>query len=64
MSNNLKNCMSKLKVISKIKNPVLRKKVLLDLSDDCLYKALNEIAVNTVKQKVSIKSSKKSFKKI
>jgi hypothetical protein len=54
MSRNLKHCMSKLKIIAQIKDPNLRKKVLLNLGDDCLYKALNEIAINTVKNKVPL----------
>jgi hypothetical protein len=64
MSQNLQHCMNKLKVISLIKNETVRKKVLNDLYDNCLYKALNEIATNTVNKKVSLNSKQKqSLKK-
>ena len=54
MTNNLNNCIEKLLIISKIKDPNLRKKVLVEVSDDCLYKALKEIAINTVGNKVHL----------
>src|SRR5258708_39696140 len=64
MSNNLKNCMQQLQVIAKIKDSELRKKVLKNFADDCLYKALNEIALNTVNKKVPLSAKdKKSLHK-
>lgn len=54
MSKNLKNCMQKLKFIATIKDPAVRRKTLNSLSDECLYKALNEIAVNVVARKVPL----------
>ena len=59
MSRNLKNCMHKLKVISQIKDSKIRKKVLTSMADDCLYKALNEIAINTVNKKVPLSIGQK-----
>jgi len=46
--------MEKLKIISKIRDSQLRKRVLSEIADDCLYKALHEIAVNTVKRNVPL----------
>ena len=46
MSENLKKCMNKLVFIASIKNDLLRKKILMSLSDECLYDALQEIANN------------------
>ena len=67
MTNNLNNCIEKLLIISKIKDPNLRKKVLVEVSDDCLYKALKEIAINTVGNKVPltkvIKNQLKKYRK-
>ena len=64
MSSNLKNCLEKLKIVAKIKNPDLRKKVLLHIADKCLYKALNEIAVNTVSRKIPFsKNTKQHLRK-
>jgi hypothetical protein len=60
MSNNLQLCMEKLKIISKIKDPRLRKKILIEIADDCLYKALNEIAVNTISKKVPLNRATKT----
>lgn len=59
MSKNLNYCIEKLKLISKISDPKLRKKVLLNLYDECLYKALHEVAVNTVKSKVPLSTKQK-----
>jgi hypothetical protein len=59
MSSNLRNCIQKLIIISKIKNQSLRKKVLLNLYDECLYKALYEVAVNTVSKNVPLKKKDK-----
>jgi hypothetical protein len=59
MSQNLQSCINKLKVISVIKNEKTRKKVLQDLFDNCLYEALNEIATNTVNQKVPLSLKQK-----
>jgi hypothetical protein len=56
--------MEKLKIISKIKDSRLRKKILSELADDCIYKALHEIAINTVNKKVPLSTDvKKSLKK-
>ena len=54
MSRNLRTCMEKLKLIAQIPNPNTRKTVLKSLCDECLYKALYEIAVNTVNNKVPL----------
>jgi len=64
MSVNLRKCMNKLKMIASIKDEKTRKNVLSKISDDCLYKALHEIAVNTVAQKVPLSAKlKKSLRK-
>src|SRR5258708_11319180 len=64
MSKNLKNCMQQLQFIAKIKDSDLRKKVLKNVADDCLYSALNEIALNTVNKKVPLSAiDKKSLRK-
>ncbi|RWS21429.1 uncharacterized protein B4U80_03057, partial [Leptotrombidium deliense] len=49
MSKNLKNCAGKLQFIASIKDKKLMKALLKDKCDDCLYKAINEIAYNTRK---------------
>jgi len=54
MSSNLQLCMEKLKIISKIRDVRLRKRILSEIADDCLYKALHEIAINTVNRKVPL----------
>lgn len=59
MSKNLKSCIEKLKFIAQIKNPLLRKKLLTQISDNCTYQALHEIAVNTVKGKVKLSNNQK-----
>ena len=46
--------MEKLKIIAKIRDSRLRKKILSEIADQCLYKALNEIAVNTVSSRVPL----------
>src|SRR5277367_3373350 len=63
MSSNLKKCMQKLIIISKIKNPSIRKKVLLSLYDECLYKAFYEIAANTVSKNIPLKRREKNLLK-
>jgi len=60
MSKNLNKCYSKLQFIASVKSPILRKKLLTSLSDECLYKALNEIAVNTIKGNVKLNKSQKT----
>lgn len=60
MSTNLQNCIEKLKIVSKIKDQTLRKKVLAEIADPCLYKALKEIAVNTVAKKVPLSKTTKN----
>ena len=59
MSSNLRMCMEKLKIIAKIRDSRLRKKILSEIADQCLYKALNEIAVNTVSRKVPLNRATK-----
>lgn len=59
MSKNLKSCFEKLKFISSIKNTSLQKKLLAQVSDNCMYQALHEIAVNTIKGKVNLNSNQK-----
>jgi hypothetical protein len=59
ISNNLKSCIEKLNFIASIKDPIKRKKVLLNLNDECLYKALREIAYNTVIKKVHLSPKNK-----
>jgi hypothetical protein len=61
MSKNLIKCFEKLELISKIKNSETRKKVIGELFDDCLYKALNEISINTVSGKVPLNKKQKSL---
>lgn len=64
MSKNLRQCYEKLKFISQIKDPKLRKKLLDRVNDNCLYSALHEIAVNTLKGKVPLnKNQKRKLKK-
>ena len=41
----LKNNIDKLKFVASVKNPLLRTKLLSELSDDNLFKALNEIVI-------------------
>lgn len=65
MSKNLQNCLKVLSLISNIKKPSVRKEVLKDISrNECIYKALKEIAVNTVNRKVklSMKERKRLLK--
>jgi len=50
----LQECMPVLRLVASIKNPTLRKQVLLDATRNpetlkCLYMALHELALNTVK---------------
>lgn len=59
MSKILNNCFPKLNFIAKIKDPKLRKKLLASLADNCLFQALHEIAVNTVKGTVPLNKSQK-----
>jgi hypothetical protein len=59
MSQNIKNCFDKLRFIASIKDPSLRKKILSSMHNDCLYLALNEIALNTVKGNLKLKSQQK-----
>jgi len=55
MSANLKHCFETLKVIAKIKNHKLRKAILREFrNDECLYRALKEIAVNTVNRNIKL----------
>jgi hypothetical protein len=39
----------------------LRKKVISEVFDDCLYKALNEISVNTVAGKIPLNNQQKKL---
>ena len=51
--------MGKLKIIARIRDLRMRKKILSEIADKCLYKALNEIAVNTVSKKVPLNRATK-----
>ena len=62
MSNNLLHCLEKLKKVSSIKNVKQRQKQLDKISDACIYKALNEIAIYTIEG--SIKLSPQRLKKL
>ena len=59
MSKNLNKCFSKLKFIASVKNDFLRKKLLQSMSDECLFKALNEIAINYSKGNIKLTSNQK-----
>jgi hypothetical protein len=59
MSKNLVYCIEKLKLISMIKNEKVRKKFIAEIFDDCLYKALNEISVNTIAKKIPLNIQQK-----
>lgn len=59
MSENLKKCFPKLQTISAIKNEKMRKKVLQDLCDDCIYKALHEVAVNLFNKNIKLSNAQK-----
>ena len=60
MSQNLKDCINELIFISKIKNVTLRRKVLQEFSlNECLYRGLHEIAVNTVSKSFPISKKDK-----
>lgn len=65
MSENLRNCIGKLQYIAAIKNKRLRSAVLNDICDDCLYKAVHEIALNVTKNnvKLSLPQKKKLFRR-
>jgi len=54
MSENLKKCFGKLLVLSRIKSKHERCRVLAEIVDDCLHKALKEIAVNTVNGNIKL----------
>ena len=60
MSKNMKECMTILKVIASLKNKKQREKILKEFNgDECLYKALREIAVNTVNRNIKLSSKQK-----
>jgi hypothetical protein len=59
MSENVKKCFDRLRFIASIKNPGLRKKILVSTHDDCLYFALNEIALNTIKGNMKLQTQQK-----
>ena len=59
MSKNLIHCYEKLKFISEIKDEKLRKKLLNRVGDNCLYNALHEIAINTLKGRIPLNSNQK-----
>lgn len=60
MSINLQNCLKELDLIAKIKKPSVTKQVLSDVCDnECIYKALKEIAVNIVNRKVKLSYQQK-----
>ena len=61
----LLECMPVLKVIASVRNPTLRKQVLQDATRNsetlkCLYMALHELAVNTVKGHIRLPSKDKN----
>lgn len=61
MSKNLQKCLSHLQVIAAIKDDKTRKKVLTDYScNECIYKALREVAVNTVNKKLPLSKRDKN----
>ena len=59
MSGNLNKCLTKLKFISSVKSESLRKKLLESMSDECLFKALNEIAINYSKGNIKLNPHQK-----
>jgi len=51
----MNECIKILNIIAKIKNAKTRKKILFDLDgDECFYKALREIALNTVNKNIKV----------
>lgn len=65
MSCNLKNCLKKLEVVSNVKSVKLRKKLLKEIScDENVFKALQEIVINTINQNVPLDNkTKKKLRK-
>lgn len=60
MSKNLRNCLQQLILVAKIKNVKLRKSLLKEIScDPAIYRALHEIAINTVKGKIPFTAGQK-----
>jgi len=60
MSSNLKTCLSQLEFIASIKDSKLRGKILDHIrKNKNIYKALREIAVNTVNGKIKLKPKDK-----
>ena len=58
MSENLKNCMKELKKAMSIKDLKRRKIILEYLAEkDCIYKALQEIAINILNENIKLKKS-------
>ena len=63
MSRNLSKCFHVLKVIASIDNAKARSKALKDLNgDECMFKAIREIALNTLNQNVKLNA--KELKKL
>lgn len=62
MSKNLKKCYQKLKFISQIRNSGLQKKLLKEISNECTYQALREIALNFISGNLDDKKVKKYSK--
>ena len=55
MSENLKNCLEILKLISSVKSPILRRRLLTDYKDtDNVYNALREISHNILKKNIKL----------
>lgn len=52
--------MNKLIFLASIKNDSLRRRILRTISDECLFKALKEIAVNYTSGNIKIHPSKKN----
>ena len=59
MSKTLKSCFEKLKFIAEVKDAQLRKKLLGEISDNCLAKALQEICANIENDKIQLNKSQK-----
>jgi hypothetical protein len=60
MSEDLRKTLRQLELISLIKRPQVRKAVLTDIScQDCYYKALREILLNTIKGNVPLSEVQK-----
>ena len=60
MSPNLRKCLRELVLISRVKDARIRNTLLKQIScDQAIYKALHEIAYNTVQRKLKLKPAQK-----